>query len=160
MGCLRHREIFYIIANSSLLLLGHTYFKSESRLRSWQRSWPCWNQWLFYSGIQLGQAFISGIFPWTCLFSTLFLQSVVFLFLLLFSPSVPLKILWKLTFFVEQFTINLLLSSISSYYSFKTKTYKLFTAADKIKSSSLSFFTLQWQVRLCTFMSFLNISLL
>lgn len=68
MGCLRGRDIFYFIANSSLLLLGHTYFKSESRLRSWQRSWPCWNQWLFYPGIQWGQAFISGIFPWTCLF--------------------------------------------------------------------------------------------
>lgn len=106
MGCLRQREILYIIANSSLLLLGHTYFKSESRLRSWQRSWPCWNQWLFYPGIQLGQAFISGIFPWTCLFSVLFFQSVVFLFL---PFSFPPLFLWKcfesLLFFVEQYTI-------------------------------------------------------
>lgn len=111
MGCLRQREILYIIANSSLLLLGHTYFKSESRLRSWQRSWPCWNQWLFYPGIQLGQAFISGIFPWICLFSVLFFQSVVFLFL---PFSFPPLFLWKcfesLLFFVEQYTINLLLS--------------------------------------------------
>lgn len=110
MGCLRQREIFWIIANSSLLLLGHTYFKSESRLRSWQRSWPCWNQWLFYSGIRLGQAFISCIFPWTCLFFYTLPPkcgvSVSTFFFPLWSSEHSLKGY----FFVEQFTINLLLS--------------------------------------------------
>lgn len=119
MGCLRGRDIFYIIVNSSLLLLGHTHFKSGSRLRSWQRSWlkpmavSSWNS--------VGPDFHLWYFPLNMSFFVLLFQSVVFLFVLKKTPtkqkkkppnpqtSVALKMLWKLTFF-EQYATNLLLS--------------------------------------------------
>lgn len=104
-------DIFYVIVNSSLLLLGHTSLKSESRLRSWQRSWPCWNQWLFYPGIQWDQAFISVIFPWTCLFlcSCSKVQRFYFYFFFFFCLCSSKKALKAYSFF-EQCTIDLLLS--------------------------------------------------